>query len=199
MCVLVPIKQAPAFRNVDDIDAKNMGLDEEEQRRFNEPAEEQRKRTELRATEVAHFRAERREVRKAQAAGDKRAPGAGLVLKPSKAEKRALPSFMRVRAGQEEATAVPSTSADGAQPSEKRPCAATGDHASSSGGAAAQPAEAEDDSEEELQVQSSAGGAPAPSAVAAMAPPAFGGGAAPATVASGGGLGLGEYDSNDEE
>lgn len=111
MCVLVPIRQAPAFRNVDEIDAKHMGLEEDEKTRFEEPAAEAKKWTELKKSEVADFRAERQEVRKAVAAERKaRVSGAsGLLLKPPRADKKALPSFLKVRGAQadEDAPAPP--------------------------------------------------------------------------------------------
>jgi len=195
MVVLVPIRQAPAFKTVDDIDAEHMGLKEDEEKRFDEPAEEAKRRRELRKTEVNDFRTERKEARKVRAAERKARGKTDLLLKEPKAAKRALPSFLKVKGKEEPSAAEPPSKVARASPD----------------------ASSEEDEEDEEAGPASpspqggasgsaSGAAGAKTAAAAAASSAAAAGAETAAAKedkeeeSGlGGLGLGGYDSDDDD
>mmetsp|Transcript_86908 Transcript_86908/g.246393 ORF Transcript_86908/g.246393 Transcript_86908/m.246393 type:complete len:183 (+) Transcript_86908:64-612(+) len=96
MAVLVPIRIASAFQHVDDVDAKNMGLIDDEKQRLEAAETERTRDLQVRAIDGAAFRAEREAFkagRKAAAAGS-----GPLQMKPGR-EKKSLPGFLKVRGG----------------------------------------------------------------------------------------------------
>eukprot|EP00405_Crypthecodinium_cohnii_P056668 CAMPEP_0206628916 /NCGR_PEP_ID=MMETSP0325_2-20121206/66771_1 /ASSEMBLY_ACC=CAM_ASM_000347 /TAXON_ID=2866 /ORGANISM="Crypthecodinium cohnii, Strain Seligo" /LENGTH=206 /DNA_ID=CAMNT_0054153693 /DNA_START=59 /DNA_END=679 /DNA_ORIENTATION=- len=190
MVVLVPIRQAPAFKTVDDIDAEHMGLKEDEEKRFDEPAEEAKRRRELRKTEVNDFRTERKEARKVRAAERKARGKTDLLLKEPKAAKRALPSFLKVKGKEESPSKVARASPDASSEEDEEDEEAGPASPSPQGGASG----------------SASGAAGAKTAAAAAASSAAAAGAETAAAKedkeeeSGlGGLGLGGYDSDDDD
>eukprot|EP00927_Polykrikos_kofoidii_P002346 TRINITY_DN10919_c0_g2_i1.p1 TRINITY_DN10919_c0_g2~~TRINITY_DN10919_c0_g2_i1.p1 ORF type:complete len:173 (+),score=49.19 TRINITY_DN10919_c0_g2_i1:118-636(+) len=95
MVTLVPIRIAPAFRMVDDVDAKNMGILEEEKEQIEEGYEQVRKQQQRKKSEGADFRADRKKMLRAR----KETSQESLLRKQARLEKRALPSFLKVRGG----------------------------------------------------------------------------------------------------
>merc|ERR1719215_425405 len=95
MAVLVPIRTPSAFLTVDDVDAKNMGILEEEKEQIEEGYEHARKQQQRKQSEGADFRAERKKMLRAR----KEAAQESLLKKETRTEKRALPSFLKVRGG----------------------------------------------------------------------------------------------------
>lgn len=98
MVVLVPIRTQSAFANVDDVDAKNMGLMEDERQRL-QCDEQQRVQTlKTRAEDRAEFRSEREAFQK----NARRVASAPSALQQgNRVEKRTLPGFLKVRSGAE--------------------------------------------------------------------------------------------------
>merc|ERR1719410_387874 len=99
MVVLVPIRTQSAFANVDDVDAKNMGLMEDERQRL-QCDEQQRVQTlKTRAEDKREFRSEREAFQK-NARKVANAPSV-LQTQGNRVEKRSLPGFLKVRSGAE--------------------------------------------------------------------------------------------------
>uniref|UniRef100_A0A7S2BAX0 Uncharacterized protein n=1 Tax=Alexandrium andersonii TaxID=327968 RepID=A0A7S2BAX0_9DINO len=113
MVVLVPIRQSSAFRNVDDVDAKNMGLVDEELERVEAVTADWNREMQTNRKDKAAFHAEReamRKARKGQLAG-----ADALRMKPPKEEeKRGLPGFLKVKGSREEDAAARDTEASAA-------------------------------------------------------------------------------------
>eukprot|EP00927_Polykrikos_kofoidii_P002345 TRINITY_DN10919_c0_g1_i1.p1 TRINITY_DN10919_c0_g1~~TRINITY_DN10919_c0_g1_i1.p1 ORF type:complete len:201 (+),score=63.62 TRINITY_DN10919_c0_g1_i1:85-603(+) len=95
MVVLVPIRIASAFQMVDDVDAQNMGILEAEKEQIEEGYEQARKQQQRKVSEGADFRADRKKMLRAR----KEAAQESLSKKEARTEKRALPSFLKVRGG----------------------------------------------------------------------------------------------------
>merc|ERR1719410_901889 len=99
MVVLVPIRTQSAFANVDDVDAKNMGLMEDERQRLQSDEQQRVQTLKTRAEDKAEFRSEREAFRK-NARRVALAPST-LQTQGNRAEKRSLPGFLKVRSSAE--------------------------------------------------------------------------------------------------
>jgi len=95
MVVLVPIRTQSAFAHVDDVDAKNMGLMEDEKQRLNCDEQQRVQTLKTRAEDKAQFRSEREAFQKI-ARRVAVTPNA-LQMQGNRAEKRSLPGFLKVR------------------------------------------------------------------------------------------------------
>lgn len=126
MVVLVPIRTQSAFAHVDDVDAKNMGLMEDERQRL-QCDEQQRVQTlKTRAEDKREFRSEREAFQK-NARKVANAPSV-LQTQGNRVEKRSLPGFLKVRSGAEGiSTGADDLEQSRAQASSSSECATQGE------------------------------------------------------------------------